>query len=59
MKAEGTSRIGFFNLPGLTRFALYAAGLVMVFAPMRSAVAGDSADGELSQLAPAQVPVDG
>jgi hypothetical protein len=56
MKTECTSRISFLNPRGFTRFAVCTAGLVMAFAPMRSAVARDSADGELSQLAPAQVP---
>ena len=56
MKTERTPRISFFNPRGLIRFALYAPSFVIALAPMRSAVAGDTAAGELGQLAPAQVP---
>ncbi len=56
MKTECTSRIGFFNPRGLTRFALYAAGLVLAFGVMSSVAAEDNAAAELSQSVPAQAP---
>jgi Galactose oxidase, central domain len=56
MKTEYTSRIGFLNPRGLTHFVLYATGLIIAFAPMRSATAGDNAAMELSQSGPAQLP---
>ena len=56
MKTECTSRIAFFNPRGLTRFALYAVGLVFASASMSSAVAGDNAAAELSQSVPAHAP---
>ena len=48
--------IAFLNPRVLTGFALYAAGLVLAFAPMSSAVAGDNAAAELSQSVPAHAP---
>ncbi len=56
MKTAYTSRLAFLNRRGLIGFALYAAGLVLTFGAMSSAVAGDNADAELSQSVPAQVP---
>jgi Kelch motif/Galactose oxidase, central domain len=56
MKTACTSRLAFLNPRVLTGFALYAAGLVLAFAPMSSADAEDNADTELSQSAPEQAP---
>ncbi|PYL08557.1 MAG: hypothetical protein DME33_06870 [Verrucomicrobia bacterium] len=54
MKTECTSRLRFLNPRVLIGFALYAAGLVLAFAPMSSAAAGDAAAAELSTSVPAQ-----
>src|SRR5262249_3008490 len=54
MKTKCTSRLRFFNSRDLIGFALYAAGLVLAFAPMGSAVAGDNVAAELSAWVPAQ-----
>src|SRR5437773_12153236 len=56
MKTACTSRLAFLNPRDLLGFALYAAGLVLVLAPMGSAAAGDNAAAELRQSAPAQAP---
>ena len=56
MKTESTSRLAFLNPRVLIGFALYAAGVVLAFAAMSSAAAGDNADAELSQSVPAQAP---
>jgi hypothetical protein len=56
MKTECTTRLRLLNSRVLIGFALYAAGLVLAFAPMSSAVAGDNFAAELSQSAPAQAP---
>ena len=56
MKTECTSRLTFVNPHVFIGFALYAAGLVLPFAPMSSAAAGDNADAELSQSVPARAP---
>jgi hypothetical protein len=56
MKTACTSRIAFLNPRVLIRFALYAAGLVLAFAPMSSSATGNDAAAELSQSAPAQAP---
>jgi hypothetical protein len=46
----------FSNLCVVIGIALYAAGLVLAFAPMSSAAAEDNAAAELSQWAPPQTP---
>ena len=56
MKTAHTSRLGFLNIRLLIGFALYAAGLVLAFAPMSSAAAADNAAAELNQSVPAQAP---
>ena len=56
MKTACTSRLAFLNPRVLIGFALYAAGLVLAFGAMSSAVAGDNAAAELSQSVPAQAP---
>ena len=48
MKTACTSRSSFLNPRVLMNFALYAAGLVLAFAPMSTAVAEDNAAAELS-----------
>ena len=53
MKTARTSRVAFPNPRGLIGFALYAAGLVLVFGAT-SAVGGDNAVAELSASGPAQ-----
>src|SRR5438094_3935708 len=54
MKIECTSQLAFLNSRLLIGFALYAAGLVLAFGPLSSAVAGDNAAAELSVSLPAQ-----
>jgi N-acetylneuraminic acid mutarotase len=54
MRTECTSRLRFLNSRVLIGFALYAAGVVLVFSPMRSAVAQDNAATELSASVPGQ-----
>ena len=54
MKKTPASQSVFFNLGVVIGFALYAAGLVLVFAPISSAAAEDNAAAELSQSVPAQ-----
>jgi hypothetical protein len=54
MKTERTSRLAFFNPRVVIGVALYAAGLVLAFAPMSSVVEEDKAAGGLSQSAPPQ-----
>ena len=56
MKTQSTARLTFLNPRVLIGFALYAAGLVLAFAPMSSATAGDNAAAELNQSVPAQAP---
>src|SRR5436190_1558909 len=56
MKTEYTSRLAFVNPRALIGFALYAAGLVLAFAPMSSVAAEDNAAAELSRSVPAQPP---
>ena len=56
MKTECNSRAALLNSRILVGFALYAAGLVLAFAPMSSAAAEDNAAAELSQSVPAQAP---
>ena len=51
MKTASTSRLTFLNPRVLIGFALYAAGLVLAFAAMSSAVAGDNADGRAESIA--------
>ena len=53
MKAQSTARLTFLNPRVLIGFALYAAGLVLAFAPMSSATAGDNAAAELNPRRPA------
>ena len=50
MKKKSASQSAFFNPRVVIGFALYAAGLVLAFAPMSSVAA------ELSQSVPAQAP---
>ena len=54
MKTECTSRLRLLNSQVLIGFALYAAGLLLAFASVSSAVAGDNAAAELSASVPAQ-----
>src|SRR5438876_586877 len=54
MKKECTPRLALLNRRVLIGFALYAAGLVLAFGPMSSAVAGDNAAAELGVSVPAQ-----
>src|SRR5438046_6331317 len=54
MKTECTSRIAFPNPRVLIGFALYAAVLVLVLAPVSNAVAGENAATELSASVPTQ-----
>ena len=56
MKTAYTSRLTLLNPRVLIGFALYAAGLVLAFAPMSSVAAEDNAAAELSQSVPAQAP---
>ena len=56
MKTECNSRAALLNSRILVGFALYAAGLVLAFAPMSSAAAEDNAAAELSQSVPATAP---
>ena len=56
MKTACTSRLAFLNPRILIGFALYAAGLVLAFGIMSSAVAGDNPTAELSPSVPAQAP---
>jgi hypothetical protein len=56
MKTKSNSQSTFFNPRVLIGFALYAAGLVLAFAPMSSMAAEDNAAAELSQSVPAQAP---
>src|ERR1041385_1919664 len=55
MKTAFNSRLAFRNARGSIGFALYAAGLVLAFGPLRIAIAGDAA-AELSQSVPAHAP---
>ena len=54
MKTECTSGLRFLNSHALIGFALYAAGLVLAFAPISGVAAGDNAAAELSQSVPTQ-----
>jgi len=54
MKTECISRLAFLKPRILIGFALYAAGLVLVFGAISSAVAGDNWAAELSASGPAQ-----
>jgi hypothetical protein len=56
VKTGCTSRLAFLKPRVLIGFALYAAGLVLALAPIGTAVAGDNAAAELSQLVPARAP---
>ena len=56
MKTKSNSRFVFFNLCVVIGFALYAAGLLLAFAPVSNVAAEDNAAAELSQSAPAQPP---
>src|SRR4029453_17171085 len=56
MKTNSNSQSAFFKPRVLIGFALYAAGLVLAFAPKSSVAAEDKAAAELSQSAPAQLP---
>ena len=56
MKTKSNSQFAFFIPRVVIGFALYAAGLVLVFAPISSAAAEDNAAAELSQSVPAQAP---
>ena len=56
MKTQSTSRIAFLNPRVLLGFGLYAAGLVLAFALVSSADAGDNAAAELSPSVPGQAP---
>src|SRR5262245_18997665 len=56
MKKKSASQSAFFNPRVVVGFALYAAGLVLAFAPMSSTAVEDHAAAELSQSVPAQPP---
>src|SRR5215471_1933485 len=56
MKTPCTSQLRLLHSRVLICFALYAAGLVLAFGPMSSAVAGDNAATALSQSVPAHAP---
>jgi hypothetical protein len=56
MKTKSDSRSTFFNPRVLIGFALYAAAIALVSAPMSGVAAGDNAVAELSQSIPAQLP---
>ena len=56
MKTASTSRLAFLNPRVLIGFALYAAGLVLAFAPVSNATAGVNAVAELSPSVPGQAP---
>jgi N-acetylneuraminic acid mutarotase len=56
MKTKSNSRSAFFNPRVVIGFALYAAGLVLAFAPKSSVAAEDNAAAELSPSVSAQAP---
>ena len=56
MKKKSNSRFAFFIPRVVIGFVLYAAGLVLAFTAMSSAIAGDNPAAELSQSVPAQAP---
>src|SRR5882757_6029381 len=54
MKTECSSRIIFLNPHTFVGFVLYAAGVVLAFGPLSSAVAADNGAAELSASLPTQ-----
>src|SRR5215467_3023101 len=56
MRKKSAFQCAFFNPRVVIGFAPYAAGLVLAFGPMRSAIAGDNATAELSPSVPAHAP---
>src|SRR5262245_46205083 len=56
MKKKSASQSAFLNPRVAIGFALYAAGLLLSFAPMSSVAAEDNAAAELNQSATAQTP---
>src|SRR5215831_15986735 len=56
MNTECTSQTAFLNRRFLIGFALYGIWLVLALAPMSSAIAGDNAAAEPTQLLPADAP---
>ena len=56
MKTARTYTLPFLNSRVLIGFALYAAGLVLVFAPLSGTAGGDNTAAELSQSLPARAP---
>ena len=56
MKTTSTSRLAFLNPRVLIGFALYSTGLVLAFALVSSAAAGDNAAAERSPSMPGRVP---